>query len=94
MGMMTSDAEVGLAGAKTSLIQAQAAVHTTRLKTIADLSADARVKADEARAMAQAQVDESSFRRQAMVVVLGLIAVCIVFLVILKRRYDRELEGG
>ena len=68
LGMITSDAEVGLAAAKTSLIQAQAAVHTTKLKQVADLSADAKTKAEAAEALATAKVDESIFRREAMVV--------------------------
>jgi len=94
LGMITADAEVGLAGAKTSLIQAQAAVHTTKLSQIAELSDEALALAAAAEQMAVAQVDESVFRRQAMVVVLALIAMCILFLVILKRRYDRDLEQG
>ena len=44
LGMITSDAAVGLAGAKTSLIQAQAAVHTTKLTLVAELSTDATTK--------------------------------------------------
>jgi predicted CXXCH cytochrome family protein len=94
LGMITADADVGLAQAKTSLIQAQAAVHTTKLKLVSDLSTDARIKAEEAQALAAAKVDESIFRREAMVVVLVLIAVSLLFLVILKRQLDRELPGG
>jgi hypothetical protein len=93
LGMITTDAELGLAGAKTSLIQAQAAVHTTKLKSVATLSEDAATKARDARAMATAKVDESVFRRQAMVVVLALITLCIAFLLLLKRQADRSLEG-
>jgi hypothetical protein len=92
LGMITSDAELALAGAKTSLIQAQAAVHTTKLATVAQLSGDAKGKADAAKALATSKVDESTFRREAMVAVLALITVCIVFLVALKRRLDRDLE--
>jgi hypothetical protein len=91
LGMITVDAELGLAGARTSLIQAQAAVHTTKLTTVAQLSADARKQAEEAQAMATAKVDESIFRRQAMVVVLAIIAACVLFLVLLKRQADRSL---
>jgi predicted CXXCH cytochrome family protein len=94
LGMITADADVGLAQAKTSLIQAQAAVHTTKLKLVSDLSTDARIKAEEAQALAAAKVDESIFRREAMVVVLVLIAVSLLFLVILKRQLDRELPRG
>ena len=91
LGMITSDAEVILAGAKTSLIQAQAAVHTTKLATISQLATDATAKAREAQARAEAKIEQSNFRREAMTVVLALIALCIVFLVLLKRRLDREL---
>jgi predicted CXXCH cytochrome family protein len=91
LGMITADAELGLAGAKTSLIQAQAGVHTTKLTTVARLSTDAKNQAEEAQVMATAKVDESVFRRQAMVVVLAAIGLCIVFLLLLKRRADRNL---
>jgi hypothetical protein len=93
LGMITADADLALADAKTSLIQAQAAVHTTKLATVAQLSSDAKAKADSAMTLASAKVDESNFRREAMVIVLALITVCIVFLVVIKRRLDRELEG-
>ena len=92
LGMITCDADVGLAGAKTSLIQAQAAVHTTKLTLVAELSTDAKTKSEAAQALATAKIDESLFRREAMVVVLGLILLSVLFLVLLKRHYDRELE--
>ena len=34
------------------------------------------------------------FRREAMVIVLGFIFVSVVFLVLLKRNLDRDLERG
>lgn len=92
LGMITSDAEVALAGAKTSLIQAQAAVHTTKLTLIARLATEAKEKSAAAQSMATAKVDESTFRRQAMVVVLAFIVAGILFLAMTKRRLDRELE--
>ena len=92
LGMITSDAELTLAGAKTSLIQAQAAVHTTKLATVSKLSGDAKSKADDAMAEAVAKVDASNFRRLAMVAVLVLILVCVGFLIYIKARLDRELE--
>ena len=94
LGMITEDAEVALVGAKTSLIQAQAAVHTTKLTKVAGLSADAKVKAEAAKALATSKIDESVFRRGAMVIVLAFILAGIVFLVLTKRRLDRELEEG
>jgi hypothetical protein len=60
---------------------------------VAQLSGDAKTKADSAMALATAKVDESTFRREAMVIVLALITACIAFLVVIKRRLDRELEG-
>jgi len=92
LGMITADADVKLADAKTSLIQAQAAVHTTQLSLVAQLSSDAKAKAGDAQALAVAKVDESSFRREAMVVVLALILVSVLFLWLIKRQLDRELE--
>jgi hypothetical protein len=92
LGMITSDADLALAGAKTSLIQAQAAVHTTKLATVDQLANDATGKANAAKALAAAKIDQSNFRRQAMTVVLALIALCVVFLVLLKRRLDHDLE--
>jgi hypothetical protein len=92
LGMITADADFQLADAKTSLIQAQAAVHTTKLSLVAQLSGDAKKKADDAQALAIAKVDESSFRREAMVVVLALILIGVLFLSLIKRQLDRELE--
>jgi hypothetical protein len=93
LGMLVEDAQVGLSGAKTSLIQAQAAVHTTKLTTIAGLSDESIAKAGEAAALAQGKIDESDFRRQAMVVVLGFIVLNVLGLYVIKRRLDRELEA-
>ena len=93
LGMITSDAEVALAGAKTSLIQAQAAVHTTKLPMVAQLSADAKKKSEDAMALATAKVGESTFRRGAMVIVLFFILLGVGFLVLTKRRLDRQLEA-
>ena len=92
LGMITSDADLALAGAKTSLIQAQAAVHTTKLATVSQLSNDAIAKAQQANSLASAKIDESNFRRQAMIVVLALIALCVVFLVSLKVMLDHDLH--
>ncbi len=92
LGMITDDAEAALVRAKTSLIQAQAAVHTTKLTQVADLAGDAKAKAAEASDLATAKIDQSVFRRQAMIIVLVLIVAGVVFLALTKRRLDRELE--
>jgi hypothetical protein len=93
LGMITSDADLLLVAAKTSLIQAQAAVHTTKLSKIAELSADAKAKADLAAGSANAKIDESTFRRQVMVIVLVFILLGVAFLVLTKRRLDKGLEA-
>jgi len=92
LGMITADADVGLTQAKTSLIQAQAAVHTTKLPIVSQLSTDAQDKAKAAEDLANAKIDESTFRRQAMIIILALIFLNATFLYLIKRRLDRDLE--
>jgi len=92
MGMIVSDADVQLTEARTSLIQARAAVHTTKLTTVAGLADEASAKAAEAQTLADGKLEESLFRREAMVVVVAIILINIVVFYLLKRRLDRELE--
>jgi hypothetical protein len=92
MGMIVSDADVQLTQARTSLIQARAATHTTKLTTVAGLADDATKMATEAQKLADAKLEESLFRREAMVVVLVIILINIVVFYLLKRRLDRRLE--
>lgn len=94
MGMIVSDADVHLTEARTSLIQARAAVHTTKLTTVAGLAGDASAKAAEAQQLAEAKLDESLFRREAMVVVLGIILINVFALYLLKRKLDRSPAEG
>ncbi len=91
-GMIVSDADVQLTEARTSLIRARAAVHTTKLTTVADLANAAGAKAAEAQAFADARLSESIFRREAMVVVLAIILANVVLLYLLKRRIERGRE--
>ena len=88
-GMIVSDADVQLTEARTNLIRARAAVHTTKLTSVADLADAAGKKAAEAQAFADARLSESIFRREAMVVVLAVILVNIALLYLLKRRIER-----
>ncbi len=100
VGMIVEDADVTLSEAKTSLIQAQAAVHTTKLTLISGTAAEAKAKAADAEAIARARLDESFFRREAMVVVVGLIVLNVMALVLVRRRVERgrhrdeEAAGG
>ncbi len=92
MGMIVADADVQLTEARTSLIQARAAVHTTKLTTVAGLADEAAAKAGEAAQLADAKLAESLFRREAMIVVVGIILVNVVLLYGIKRRLDRALK--
>ena len=90
VGMIVEDADVALSEAKTSLIKAQAAVHTTKLPVISADATDAQAKAEDAEAIAQKRLDESFFRRQAMVVVVILIVMIVGALILVKRGLERR----
>jgi hypothetical protein len=94
VGMIVSDADVQLTASKTALIRARAAVHTTRLTDVAALTDEAVAKADEARGFADARLNESLLRREAMVIILGIIVVNVLVLMILRRRLPRTYESG
>jgi hypothetical protein len=93
-GMIVSDADVTLSAAKTALIRGRAEVHTTRLSAVAALTDEASAKAAEAREFADVKLQESLFRRQAMVVVLGIILVNVLALYIIRRRIYSESEAS
>jgi hypothetical protein len=89
LGMLVQDAEVALTEAKTGYIQGQAAVHTTKLTEVTVHTDEASGKAASAEALAQAKLDESLFRRQAMIIVVAVILANVVILYVIKRRIDR-----
>jgi len=91
-GMIVSDADVTLSEAKTSLIRGRAEVHTTKLSAVAALTDVATAKAAEAQAFADAKLQESASRREAMVIVLAIIMVNIVALFLLRRGIHHD-EG-
>jgi nitrate/TMAO reductase-like tetraheme cytochrome c subunit len=90
VGMIVSDADVQLTQAKTSLIQARAAVHTTKLTTVAELADKAEQSAGDAKTFAEGRLAESLFRREAMVVILILIVINVYALVLIRRRLDHS----
>jgi hypothetical protein len=100
VGMTVEDANVTLSEAKTSLIKAQAAVHTTKLTIISATAAEAKAKADSAAGIAQGRLDENLLRREAMIVVLVLIVMNVMALLLVRRRVERsarretEVPGG
>jgi hypothetical protein len=89
LGMIVQDAQVALTESKTGYIQGQAAVHTTKLTTVIGHTDEATTKAQGAEALAQAKLDESLFRREAMIVVVVLILANVLVLYAIKRRIDR-----
>lgn len=94
VGMIVSDADVQLTAAKTALIRARAAVHTTRLTDVAALADEAVAKAEEARSFADARLGESLSRREAMVVILGIILVNVLVLWLVRRRLSHVFAEG
>lgn len=90
LGMIVTDADVALTEARTDLIQARAAVHTTQLTDVAALTDAAVAKAGEADAFADSRLGESTFRREAMVAVVIVIALNVFVLLALRRRIHRD----
>ena len=86
LGMIVADAEVAAAEAKTGLIRARAAVHTTKLATISALTDETIAKAKAAEDVADAKLSESDFRRQAMIVVIAIIIGNVLVLMAIRRR--------
>jgi len=86
LGMIVTDADVASQEARTELIKARAAVHTTKLTTISELTDAALAKSAAAQDLANSKLAESDFRRQAMVIVIALIALNVLVLMWLRRR--------
>ncbi len=90
LGMLVDDAENALAEAHTAYVQGQAAVHTTLLTTISGHTDESVAKATRAEELAQGKLDESDFRRIAMIVVIALLLVNVVILYYALRRIERD----
>jgi hypothetical protein len=90
LGMIVGDAEVAVADARTGLIRARAAVHTTKLATISALTDETIAKAKVAEDIANAKLLESDFRRQAMIVVIAIIIGNVLVLMAIRRRLHAE----
>ena len=91
LGMIVTEAESKLAEARTSLIRARAATHTTKLPVVTELTDEALAAANSAREIAARKIDEYLFRRQSMVVAIGIIMVIIATLSMLRRELYRQL---
>lgn len=94
VGMIVSDADVQLTASKTALIRARAAVHTTKLTDVATLADEAVAKAEEARNFADARLGESLSRREAMIVILGIILINVLVLWLVRKRLSHVFAEG
>ncbi len=86
--MIVGPEEEQLQKAKTSLLTARAAQHTGQPAEVSKNTDPAISISQETEKAADAKVDESIFRRQAMVVAVVAIALAIVSLVIVKRSLE------
>ncbi len=92
LGMIVTDAEIKLREARTSLISARAAVHTTKLPVVTKFTDEVETSAEVAKTIADGKLQENFFRRFSMIIAVVIIIVIIITLSYLKRKIDRELE--
>ncbi|NOZ27484.1 MAG: hypothetical protein GXP39_05445 [Chloroflexi bacterium] len=92
LGMIVTEAESKLAAARTSLIRARAATHTTKLPVVTELTDDATASALSAQEIAADKVAEYIFRRRSMVVAVGIIVIIVATLSVLRRELYRQLQ--
>ncbi len=92
LGMIVTEAESKLAEARTNLVSARAAVHTTKLPVVTKLTDEAIASASAAQAIAADKLSENLFRRLSMVVAVAIILFIIATLFFLKRDLDRQLR--
>ncbi len=86
LGMIVVEEENLLAEARTKLITARAAQHTSNLDKVLEVSNASIALSEQAHQQAQDDIQESRFRRQAMVIAVLVIGLVIVSLVMLRRR--------
>jgi hypothetical protein len=89
--LIVAPEEVKLREARTNLITARAAQHTLSIDTVKDKTDKANVKAKEVMADAEKAIDASIFRRQFMGFGIGLAALAIASLWIIRRELYRQL---
>lgn len=89
--LIVAPEEVRLAEAKTSLITARAAQHTLSTETVKERTDAATTKANEVTANAQKAIADSIFRREIMAVGLGIMAMAISALWLVRRELYKEL---
>ncbi len=89
--LIVAPEEAKLREAKTNLITARAAQHTLNLDTVKDKTDKANAKAQQVIADAEKAIADSVFRRQVMVIGLGIMALAIASLWIIRRELYRQL---
>lgn len=89
--LIVAPEEAKLTAAKTNLITARAAQHTLDLDTVKEQTDAATKTANEVKADAQKAIDDSIFRREYMAIGLGIMALAILALWIVRRALYKEL---
>jgi cytochrome c1 len=90
-GLIVSPEQLKLSDAKTNLITARAAQHTLSIDTVKAKTDKSVAVAKEIQADAQKAIDESVFRRQAMVVGLIVLALAVFSLYLIRQELYRAL---
>lgn len=85
LGMLIAEEESLLTEARTRLITARAAQHTVDVEAVTAETEAAVAMSEQAREQAEAAIAENQFRRRAMVIALGVNALVIVSLVLVRR---------
>lgn len=92
LGMLVAPQENLLRDANTQLVTARASQHQLNVDQVFELTNKAKEAASAAQAGAEAAIQETVFRRQAMVVAIAAIALTILALYLLKRQLDARLH--
>ena len=86
LGMIVVEEENLLAEARTKLITARAAQHTSNLDKVLEESDASIALSEQAHQQAENDIKESRFRRQAMIIAVLVISLVVLSLVMLRRQ--------
>jgi hypothetical protein len=90
-GLIVAPEQAKLTQAKTDLITARAAQHTLSLDAVKEKTAKALTTAKEVQADAEEAISDSVVRRQMMVIGLGVMALAVTSLYLIRRELYRQL---
>jgi predicted CXXCH cytochrome family protein len=85
LGMIVTDEENLLAEARTKLITARAQQHSVNLSTVSEASEESMALSKQAKDRANDAIDESRFRRRAMVIAVAIIGLIVLSLILIRR---------